>query len=280
MDTEGLGSLGESQVGLLRRVTEAFRADGRVVSCWAGGSLGAGSADAWSDLDLNVMAAAEHFDALADRAYEVLLEAGEPLMHWPGLRTEGIACLGCFYSDGNHVDLVVHNAAHGAVFFSYPVRVLFGEEPRGDPEAQRPSLATPDRQAEVRRRIFQFWLSVAFAAKYIARGDCVMATGHLGGMLGGLVQLCDVSRAAPFGMPPPIAFATWGRLTPEEHRLLAGALPVTDGEALRGQFEALVAAARRLLGPIAEAASAADFAAAMDRAVMGWVDAASRAPQR
>ena len=54
--------------GLYDRAVEVLGADDRVQSVRAGGSIGAGTADAWSDLDLEVVTHAEHHDAfLADR---------------------------------------------------------------------------------------------------------------------------------------------------------------------------------------------------------------------
>jgi hypothetical protein len=53
---------------LFERAVEVLGADARVQSVRAGGSVGAGTADAWSDLDLEVISHAEHHDAfLADR---------------------------------------------------------------------------------------------------------------------------------------------------------------------------------------------------------------------
>jgi hypothetical protein len=54
--------------GLYERAVEVLDADDRVQSVRAGGSIGSGTADAWSDLDLEVITHAEHHDAfLADR---------------------------------------------------------------------------------------------------------------------------------------------------------------------------------------------------------------------
>jgi hypothetical protein len=49
--------------GLYARTLEVLRSDPRVESVTVGGSIGQGTADAWSDLDVEVVATSEHYDA-------------------------------------------------------------------------------------------------------------------------------------------------------------------------------------------------------------------------
>src|SRR5438105_694297 len=49
---------------LLDRAREVLDADPRVLTVQVSGSIGSGTADRWSDLDLQVIADPEHFDAL------------------------------------------------------------------------------------------------------------------------------------------------------------------------------------------------------------------------
>ena len=269
MDAGILRGLTEPASLLLTRLVEVFRADERFLSCWAGGSVGRGEADRWSDLDLGVMVADADYAACCDEAYRLLLAAGTPLLHWIGLSTEYVSVFTAFFDDGCQVDLCVHNARFGAVFFSYPVAMLFGEEPPAMARPEGDPLATPQRCDALRQRTFAFWLEILFAAKYLARGNAVMASGHLMGARGALVQVCDMSRAAPEWTPPVITFATWGRLTDEEQAALEATLPAVDD--LARQLEAVIAAADTILAPAAEAAGCADFADSMKAAVLGFI---------
>jgi hypothetical protein len=261
----------DRQAAVLERLLSAFRSDTRVLSCWLGGSLGRGEADAWSDIDLHVMVGADDYPTFGEVAYQTVVQAGTPLMHWRGETTERFSGCAAFFDDGAMVDLVVHNAAHGAVMFSSPIRMVLGEEPTpASQDAGVPPMQTPKRQGEVRQRVFCFWLSVQFAAKYIARGDAVMATGHLAAARGQLVQLCDLQHAVLDWCAPPVVHATWGRLTDEERATLASTV-TADAGTLAQELECLIAAAEELLAPIAEAALCGDFEAQMKEAVLCFV---------
>lgn len=64
----GLEAVDPRYVPLFERAVEVLEADPRVLSVRAGGSIGGGTADAWSDLDLEVVTRGEgHEDFLADR---------------------------------------------------------------------------------------------------------------------------------------------------------------------------------------------------------------------
>lgn len=264
-------SLSTRQTSLLERLVTASRTDSRVKSCWLGGSLGRGESDAWSDLDIHVMVSEVDYHSFSETAYQLLLGADTPLMHWRGAATERFSHWFAFFDNGTSVDLVVHNAAHGAVFFSYPIRMVFGDEPEAAPEPELPPMRMPKRQGEVRQRVFGFWLSVSYAAKYIARGNLVMATGHLAAARGSLVQLCDLNHAVLDWCAPPILHATWGRLTEEEQAVLERTLSTTSVAALQKELAAVVEAADKLLSPVAEVALCADFARQMKQAVEIYV---------
>jgi hypothetical protein len=278
MDADILSRLSDPTKLLAARLVEALRADERFLSFWAGGSVGRGEADRWSDLDLGAMVADADYAACCDEAYRILLAAGTPLLHWCGLSAEHVSVFSAFFDDGSQVDLCVHNARFGAVFFSYPVAMLFGEEPPPVPRPEGEPMATPARQDAIRQRAFTFWIEVLFAAKYVARGNAIMASGHLMGARGALVQVCDMSRAAPEWTPPPITFATWGRLTDEERTAIEATLTTLDPAGLARELDAVIAAADAILAPAAEAAGCADFADAMKTAVLGFIARATKEP--
>ncbi len=74
---------------LQQRAAQVLLADPRVVAAWLFGSLGRGTADALSDLDLFVIVADEHFPAIATARQQYLAQIGDPLLileapqNWP-----------------------------------------------------------------------------------------------------------------------------------------------------------------------------------------------------
>jgi predicted nucleotidyltransferase len=276
MDLQLRGQLESAQGDILRRLTDAFEADGRVLSCWLGGSLGRGEADAWSDIDLDVMVAPGDLAAFAQTAYEILQGLGPVLLSWPGDLNQSPRGLGAFYDNGVLVDLCIHDAERGPTYFSLPVHVVFGEPPAGvGAPPKPPPLGVPEREWPIRQRVFGFWLQVLFAAKYAARGDLIMGSGHVACARGTLVQLLDMSRAPVVWVPPLITHATWGRLTAEERVVLAATLGSVTAAGLDEQIAGLVQAADRLLTPLAVGAGCGDFAGRMESTVRTAIAARS-----
>jgi predicted nucleotidyltransferase len=65
---------------ILNRVTSAFSADDRIRAAWLSGSFGRQEHDAWSDLDLHVAVADEHFEAVLRQRQALYRAAGVPIL--------------------------------------------------------------------------------------------------------------------------------------------------------------------------------------------------------
>lgn len=59
----GIGDT-SAQRALIQEASAAFQADKRILACWLEGSFAAGTADAWSDVDLHIAVVDENWEAL------------------------------------------------------------------------------------------------------------------------------------------------------------------------------------------------------------------------
>jgi predicted nucleotidyltransferase len=71
--------LREERDRLLARVTDVLETDARVTAAWLSGSYGRGEADEWSDLDLHVAVADEHFEAFIAEHVTLFARCGQQL---------------------------------------------------------------------------------------------------------------------------------------------------------------------------------------------------------
>jgi predicted nucleotidyltransferase len=153
----------------LNRFVTACRADERIVAAFLGGSCARGTADAYSDLDLYLIASDETYeDFLAGRESFIEL-LGEPLF----LEDFGMPD-GLFYvlADGTEGELWIGRVSRFDHIHAGPYRILLDEHgvlgdavfPRGE--------ADPAEQAEVlRRQIYWFWHELSHLITAMARGQ-------------------------------------------------------------------------------------------------------------
>lgn len=158
---------------LLNRAVSLLQADERVCASWLYGSLGRGTADDWSDLDLWVVVADEHLDDVREKKREYVARLGEPLLVVDAQQNapEGGAFLTVVYRGEHgplHVDWTWQPLTSARV--PYDVRLLFN---RGRvPDAEPPSpltQTTEERVAKAAKQTAFFWMMVPVTAKYIAR---------------------------------------------------------------------------------------------------------------
>ena len=69
----------EEQQAVLRRFVAACEQDERVVAAFLGGSLAAGSADEWSDLDIYLITTDEAYEDFLDSRKAFIRRLGEPI---------------------------------------------------------------------------------------------------------------------------------------------------------------------------------------------------------
>ena len=176
---------------LLARIKDVLRDDGRVAAAWLVGSLGRGTADPLSDLDLWVVLADEHREAAATPAarHALVAAVGPPLLavEAPQNAPEAGGYLLTLYpgeTGAHQVDWYWQPRA--VARFPAAGRLLFDRV--GIPPAPAPvPLADRERADVMTERVALFWVATALAAKAVAR----RRGWDAGRMIGWAIDLLD-----------------------------------------------------------------------------------------
>lgn len=122
-----LKTLEEARSALLSTALNHFMADPGVLAVFLGGSIAAGSADAWSDIDLRVVVKSEHHARFVERRREIPKA-------WPGfLFNEWVPhaqhCVSHFRPFGK-IDIFYYSAAslRPSPWYRLPIRILYDPE--------------------------------------------------------------------------------------------------------------------------------------------------------
>ena len=160
---------------LLTRIEGVLRDDGRVAAAWLVGSLGLGTTDALSDLDLWVVLADEHREAAVTPAARHALVAAvrTPQLAVEALRNapEAGGCLFTLYpgeTGACRVDW--HWQPRAAARFPVAGRLLVGRV--GIPPVPAPTptpLSDRERAEVVIEKVALFWVATALTARAVAR---------------------------------------------------------------------------------------------------------------
>jgi hypothetical protein len=208
-----LAPLEDGYAAALDTVVELVRDDERVRAVWLSGSLGRGTADAGSDLDL--ILTVTDLDAFTDPARWARLDPVITIAI-PGLP----GCFALTTSAGLRIDLVVEKVDElAATPYRYRVGVLDKDGldvPEPDDDTRRPDLARMD--AVVTEFLRQ---GAIFPAAIVARQDWLLGQVAAHNCN---VQLFNLFIEANEPLPP-MGLKQWSsRLTPEQREVLA-ALP-------------------------------------------------------
>jgi predicted nucleotidyltransferase len=163
----------EERAALLQRAIEVLTEDGRVVAAWLFGSLGRGDGDDLSDIDLWVVVADEHMEAVRSIRRDYILSLGKPLLieEAPQNAPPGGAYLLVLYGGeaGPHqVDWYWQPQSSARI--PQDTRVLLdrvGIQPTEVP----PPMTREARAEAVTSKCAFFWAMVNITAKTIARGE-------------------------------------------------------------------------------------------------------------
>jgi predicted nucleotidyltransferase len=156
---------------LIERITQLLMSDERVVAAWLFGSLGDGTADSLSDIDLWIVAADEHIEQMCEARREYVAKLGEPLLiqEAPQNAPGGGAYLLVLYSGeagSQHVDW--YWQAQSKATLPSNAQILF--DLVGLPAAPQPMPLTQEERANaVTNQVAFFWAMCNIAAKKIAR---------------------------------------------------------------------------------------------------------------
>jgi predicted nucleotidyltransferase len=185
----------------LDRFVTACEQDDRVVAAFLGGSRGRGQADAYSDVDLCVIAKDDAYEALVRDRIGFVGRLGTPLF----LEDFGIAGLVFFVlDDGIEGELFFGSEARLEELEPGPtIRTLF--DPGGILEGVTfaEERTDPAEQHEVLRQILAwFWHELSHFITAIGRGELWWAAGQLESLRGHCVNLVRVERGAFAGEEP------------------------------------------------------------------------------
>jgi len=167
----------EEQQAVLRRFVAACEQDERVVAAFLGGSLAAGSADEWSDLDIYLITPDEAYEDFLDSRKAFIRRLGEPVFledfDLPYMLffvfadgTEGELGCGC---ESRFLDM--HKGPHKVLLDKKGI--LAGVEFSGYQAAQHEQVET------LRRQVYWFWHDLSHFLIAMGRGELWWAQGQL-----------------------------------------------------------------------------------------------------
>ena len=226
-----LDRLREQRDDLLGRILTDLRGDDRVQAVWLGGSLGRGTADDWSDLDLGCVIRDDQFADLLDDMDALYRRVGTPVLVGPPQNRQGGGpgrSQSVLFAGPISLDLDILRAS-GATR-SVDTRVVFD---RIEVPAALPS--PPDEPEWIRlteEALGFFWAMTPIALKYVGRGATARAVTQIDLLADTFVRLWRLTH-----QPDRLGAggANWLQLT--EDAELVGCLPrmgavIDPGQAL------------------------------------------------
>ncbi len=188
---------------LLERATRLLKEDSRIAAAWLHGSMGRGTHDEWSDIDLWIVVADDQTEALRGERQEFASRMGPQLLtiEAPQNAPPGGAYLLAMYpgTNGPHIldfSWQPLSSAHR------PADTVLLFERASIPPAEPANTELDDmmpRRAVAQTRFF--WMMSAIVAKYIARNDTWEVIGLLSFLASVLreVEWLAGKRTAPAG---------------------------------------------------------------------------------
>jgi len=228
---------------LITAITGSMAASPGLQGLFLGGSLGRGTADEWSDVDLVAVAAPDDHAALAAN-WRQALEAIAPIVFWNQIDGAGIV-LNAITEDWLRIDLSIQDSENFRARRARDlVRPLIDRD--GIYDALLPRL--PDRQPDPRATryiINEFIRVLGLTPVVLGRGEYVSAvwgTGLLRNLLTDLLQQYVT-------LPDPGGALHLSRLLPPQQMAMLAALPYPGPD--RDQLIAAQAALAREFFPVA-----------------------------
>jgi len=163
------------QVSHLRRAATRLWEREQVIAIWLGGSLAAGSADAYSDMEVRVAVRADQFDSwVSQREWLTVFDDPQSVMDVQNQIAADFAHHFVMLSNGDVYDLVLFNGAP-ANPAEHEILIL-GSRDDGlarrltESTQPRPKFYEPAKAAVIRKVIGDFWLNSHKHRKVLARG--------------------------------------------------------------------------------------------------------------
>jgi hypothetical protein len=239
----------------VEHATATLRADQRIVAAWLGGSLAAGAADAYSDVDLRVAVADDAFDAfVAD--WPSLTERLAPTVMRRRIGPPESPIVIAITPEWLRFDIAIAPAAAPDRIGD---RTLFDRRPR--PPAGAPA-ARPDPASRLPGLVEEFLRVLGLWRVVHGRGELVLMAHGAGMLRWSLVELFlienRVQRGGMLHLNP--------YLTAEQRRLLE-ALPTTPPELNAALTRAFLPRARELMARLGQ-----PYPEEFERATLAYLD--------
>jgi predicted nucleotidyltransferase len=158
---------------LLERIAVMLKSDPRIVAAWLFGSLGDGSADSLSDIDLWIVVADEYVEEMSAARSEYVARIGHPLLIQEAPQNApagGAYLLVLYHGDAGPQQVDWYWQARSRAQIPNGVRLLFDRIGLGDAPTGKP--ITPEERAnDMTNQVAFFWSMSNIAAKKIARGQ-------------------------------------------------------------------------------------------------------------
>ncbi|HEV2072993.1 MAG TPA: aminoglycoside 6-adenylyltransferase [Thermomicrobiales bacterium] len=249
--------MADARSEVFHRFTTACQDDARIQAAFLGGSHGAGTADAYSDLDLYLFIADESYeDFFADRA-NFLRRLGEPVFQ-EDFNGFGFDLMAFILANGVDGELVLERSSRADNIQNgpfVPVVDRGGLLQERDFPIRLPSAA--ERADVLRMALLWFWRDIIHITRAIARDRPWTAYGYLEEMRHKCVDLLTLAQGRDEESPEPFVpvngFAVLERVTYEaELALLRSSLGPLDRSALLASTRALIQIYQRLGPPLAK----------------------------
>lgn len=167
----------EQQQAVLRRFVALCAQDERVVAAFLGGSLAAGSADEWSDLDIYLITTDEAFQDFLHGRKAFIQRLGQLVF----LEDFGLThTLFFVFADGTEGELGFGSESRFLAMHEGPYKVLLDKKGLLAGVAFRGDRPTGDEQHEtLRYQVYVFWHELSHFLSAMGRGQLWWAQGQL-----------------------------------------------------------------------------------------------------
>jgi predicted nucleotidyltransferase len=239
----------------VREAAERLRADERIVAAWLGGSLAAGNADGYSDVDLRIAVADEAFDAFV-ATWETLVERLAPTVLRRRIGPPEGPIITAITPEWLRFDVAI-------VRSSTPDRL--GDRVLFDRRTSLPAASTPpaaDPAARLPVLVEEFLRVLGLSRVAHGRDEVILAT-HGGGLLRwSLVELFLIENRARRG-----GMLHLNQYLSAEQRAILETLPIDPWEHHAAVARAFLPRARALM-----AAHGHPYPDALERATFTYLD--------
>jgi predicted nucleotidyltransferase len=158
----------EAMERLIEQASLLLQADARIEAAWLEGSIAAGHADAWSDIDLNVAVRDGDFEGVMAERHEILGRLGRVLGYYEGGMPDGFL-VAANLEGFRRIDLVVFRSSDIGRRSRPDVRVLFDHAGAMERLNREPSPL--DLRALVEGQVRGFFFGAFQALRLWNRGE-------------------------------------------------------------------------------------------------------------